>query len=200
MQNQKKFNPLVKMTATAMLSALAFVLMLLEFPLLPSAPYLKMDFGDLPAVLGGVIFGPVCGVMIELFKNLLELLVKGAGSQMGFGNLQNFIVGCAFVLPITLLYHAASSKTGRRRLGFQLAALGGSMAVMLVVGFFSNWVIAPLFFRYFMQTELTQEAALAAAWISVPFNLIKGVILSVLSVAMFRWAVGPVRRAIDKRA
>ena len=88
--------PLVMMVATAMLSALALVLFLLfEFPLLSAAPYLKMDFSDIPAIFGAVVFGPVCGVMVELIKNLLEMMVRGLGSQMGFGNIQNFLLGCA---------------------------------------------------------------------------------------------------------
>ena len=69
--------PLVMMVATAMLSALAVVLFLLfEFPLLSAAPYLKMDFSDIPAIFGAVVFGPVCGVMVELIKNLLEDVYK----------------------------------------------------------------------------------------------------------------------------
>lgn len=95
--------PLVMMVATAMLSALALVLFLLfEFPLLSAAPYLKMDFSDIPAIFGAVVFGPVCGVMVELIKNLLEMMVRGLGSQMGFGNIQNFLLGCAYLLPLPL--------------------------------------------------------------------------------------------------
>ena len=90
MSARTKSQHLQALVATAMPSAVALVLMLLEFPLLPAAPYLKMDFSDVPAVLAGVLFGPVYGVLTELLKNLLEMLIKGIGTQMGFGNLQNF--------------------------------------------------------------------------------------------------------------
>ena len=76
---------LTRLVSVAMLSAVALVLYLLEFPLLPAATYLKMDFSDIPAVFGGVLFGPAYGVLIELIKNLLEMLLKGFGTQMGFG-------------------------------------------------------------------------------------------------------------------
>ena len=57
MSARTKSQHLQALVATAMLSAVALVLMLLEFPLLPAAPYLKMDFSDVPAVLAGVLFG-----------------------------------------------------------------------------------------------------------------------------------------------
>ena len=56
MSTTKSVPPSPALVATAMLSAVALVLMLLEFPLLPAAPYLKMDFSDIPAVLAGVLF------------------------------------------------------------------------------------------------------------------------------------------------
>lgn len=110
MSARTKSQHLQALVATAMLSAVALVLMLLEFPLLPAAPYLKMDFSDVPAVLAGVLFGPVYGVLTELLKNLLEMLIKGIGTQMGFGNLQNFLIGCSYVLPFTLIYRRGKKK------------------------------------------------------------------------------------------
>lgn len=94
-----------------MLAAISLVLyLLLEFPMLPAAPYLKMDFSDVPAAFGAVMFGPVCGLSVELIKNILEMLIRGMGTQMGFGNLQNFLIGCAYVLPYALLYRRMEGR------------------------------------------------------------------------------------------
>ena len=185
MSTTKKRLSLPALVATAMLSAVALVLMLLEFPLLPAAPYLKMDFSDIPAVLAGVLFGPVYGVLTELLKNLLEMLIKGIGTQMGFGNLQNFLIGCAYVLPFSLLYRRGERKGSRPAATVALAA-AVSILTMLVVGFFSNLVVAPLFFALFLGDPLGEGEALAAAAISLPFNLIKGAILVVLSVPLVK--------------
>ena len=103
-------NPLVVTIATAMLGAIAFVLMMLEFPLPLFVPYLKMDFGDVPAVLGAVLFGPWCGIAVELIKNLLEMLVRGLGTQLGFGNLQNFLIGCSYMLPLALIFRRSEKR------------------------------------------------------------------------------------------
>ncbi len=187
--------PLLVAVATALLAAIAYVLMLLEFPLLPSAPHLKMDFGDLPAVLGGVLFGPACGVAVELVKNLLEMLTKGLGTQMGFGNLQNFLIGCAFVLPYTLLYRGMERKNRPVAVRFLVPAVAG-IAVMLVVGFLSNLVVAPLYLRLFLGQALTQELVMGYAVVSLPFNALKGVILGVVLVPLLTAAIKPIRRAI----
>ena len=89
-----------KLTMIAMLSAIAFVLMFLEFsvPIMP--PFIKMDLSDLPALLGAFAMGPVSGVMICLIKNLMHLFLSSTG---GVGELSNFILGACFVLPAGLI-------------------------------------------------------------------------------------------------
>lgn len=191
------YRPLTKMAATAMLSAIALMLYFWEFPLLPAATYLKMDFSDIPAVFGGVLFGPLCGVLIELIKNLLEMLLKGFGSQMGFGNLQNFLVGCAYTLPFTILYRLAERWEWKRIVGVLLASVTG-VAVMLVVGFFSNLAVAPLFFRFFLNDPLGPGQAIAAATISLPFNALKSVILSVILALLLPLVLPSARRAMGR--
>ena len=69
------------LVVTAMLSAVAFVLMFIEFPLPMLIPsFVKMDISDLPALLGSFALGPVYGVVIELLKNLLHIVFKGTSS------------------------------------------------------------------------------------------------------------------------
>ena len=95
------------MTMTAMLSAVAFVLMFLDFkvPFMPS--FISMDFSELPALIGAFAMGPWYGAIICLVKNLLHLLITTTG---GVGELSNFILGSAFVMPAGLLYQHKKSK------------------------------------------------------------------------------------------
>ena len=90
-----------KMTMTAMLSAIAFLLMFLEFsvPIMPA--FIKMDLSELPALIGAFAMGPVSGAMICLIKNLLHLFMTTTG---GVGELSNFILGAVFVVPAGLIY------------------------------------------------------------------------------------------------
>lgn len=167
---------------TAMLSAIAFILMILDFPLLPAATYLKMDFSDFPCIIAAAVFGPVYGVIAELVKNLLDLIIRGIGTQLGFGNLLNFVVGCSFILPFSILMKKLKKYTVVNNLIISSAI---SLISMVIVGLLSNYVIAPLFFKYFLHIELTHDAVIAAALVSVPFNAIKATILSVLIILLW---------------
>ena len=132
MSRQNKMINVRYLTVTAMLSAIAFVLMLFDFPiafLIPS--FIQMDFSELPALIGSFAMGPACGVMVCLIKNILHLTVSSTG---GVGELSNFILGTAFVLPAGLIYkHKKSRKS----------ALAGSLlgaAFMAVISVFSNYL------------------------------------------------------------
>ncbi len=168
---------LERFAVVAMLSAVAFVLFLLEFPVIPSLSHLKLDFSDVPALVAGVLYGPAYGVVVELVKNVIELLVKGMGTQMGFGNLMNFIVGCAYVVPFSIIY--------RKNLGNLLGCIAGT-AVILVAGFGANYFIAPLFFKHFLGVNLDHAGLMAAVWGATAINAIKGVMLSIISLPLVR--------------
>lgn len=188
---------LFRLSVTALLSAIGFILMFIEFPLLPAFAYLKMDPSDLPAILGGVLFGPAHGVLIELMKNLLDMVFKGFGSQMGFGNLQNFLVGSAYVLPLSLLLRRFARPGGYSAKGLALGC-GVGTACMLAVGFLSNLLVAPLYFRFFVGESLTMGAALAAAGAASAFNVIKCAILSAVTIVVARFALPPLKKTVDK--
>ena len=102
-------NQVRKLTVTAMLSAVAFVLMFLDFPipmLMPS--FVKMDFSDLPELLGAFALGPAYGVLISLIKNLIHLLL--AGSTNGAGELCNFLLGAVFAWVAGFVYQRNKSR------------------------------------------------------------------------------------------
>ena len=110
------------MSVTAMLSAVAFILMFLDFsvPFMPA--FIKMDLSELPALIGAFSMGPVCGILICLIKNVLHLFITTTG---GVGELSNFLLGVAFVLPAGLIYR---HKKSRR------SALIGSLLGAVIMG------------------------------------------------------------------
>ena len=95
-----KFNTRV-LTGTAMLAAVATVLMYMEFPIPIMPAFIKLDISDLPALLGTFSLGPVYGVAIQLVKNLLHLPF---GSSAGVGELSNFLLGAVFVFIAGIVY------------------------------------------------------------------------------------------------
>ena len=83
-------------TQVGMLGAIAVILMAFEIPL-PFAPaFYKIDFSEVPALIGCFAMGPAAGAMIELIKIVLHLLISGT-STAGVGDIANFAIGCAFI-------------------------------------------------------------------------------------------------------
>ncbi len=123
------------LTVAAMLSAVAFILMFIEFPipmLIPS--FVKMDFSDLPALLGAFALGPVYGVVISFMKNLLHIVIKGTSTAC-VGELCNFMLGAVFSAVAGFIYkHHKSRKTAI------LGAVAGA-AAMAVFSVPSNYFI-----------------------------------------------------------
>lgn len=179
--NVKTNKNLIKIVTVAMLSAVAFVLYLLEFPVIPGAAHLKLDLSDIPALIGGLLFGPGWGVIIELVKNAIEMLVKGLGSQMGFGNVMNFIVGCAYIVPFCLIYKALTKgEKLKKPAAVAVCSVVGLVSIVLI-GIVSNYFIDPPYFKYFLGVELTSETLWPAVWSATAINAIKGVMLSIVS-------------------
>ena len=92
------------LTQIAMLGAVAGVLMNFEFPIPFLAPsFYQLDFSEIPVLIGSFAMGPLAGVVIELVKILVHLVTKGTMTA-GVGDVANFILGCAFVIPAGLIY------------------------------------------------------------------------------------------------
>ena len=176
------------MTATAMLSAIAFVLMFLEFnvPLMPS--FIKMDLSDLPALIGAFAFGPVSGIVIALIKNLLHLFVSSSG---GVGELANFIVSALFVLPAGLIYkHKKSRKTAL------IGSLVGAFCAALISIPANYFITYPVYTAFMpMETILSMYQAIrpstdtlleALVVFNAPFTLIKELLSVVITFIVYK--------------
>jgi riboflavin transporter FmnP len=190
------------LTVTAMLSAIAFLLMFVEFsiPIMPS--FVKLDISDLPALLGTFALGPVSGVVIELLKNLLHILFKGTSSA-GVGELCNFLLGCFCVVPAGLIYkHKKSRKTA------VIGALVGC-AVMAICSLPLNYfVVYPAYVKFYglpleaiigMYQAINPNVNGLLACLTVfnlPFTFCKGLIDAVLCFLIYK----PLSPILHKKA
>ncbi len=127
-----------------MLSAVAFILMFLDFsvPLMPS--FIKMDLSELPALIGAFAMGPIEGVLICLIKNVLHLLRTTTG---GVGELSNFILGATFVAVAGIFYKV---KKGRK--SAIIGSLVGAVA-MALISIVSNYYLVYPFYTNFMPMD-----------------------------------------------
>lgn len=183
----------VRMIASiGMLSAIAAVLMLFEFPIPFIAPsFYKLDFSEVPVLIGAFAFGPIAGIVIELVKILLNLVINGT-LTFGVGELANFLIGCALVAPASIIYSVNKTRKGA------LIGLAAGTAVMIVAGVFLNAYLLLPFYAQFMggmdalisvgtAMHASINSALSFALLLVaPFNLVKGVLVSVLTLLLYK--------------
>lgn len=176
------------LTMTAMLSAIAFILMFFQFsvPLIPS--FVKMDLSELPALIGAFAMGPVYGVLICLIKNVLHLTITSTG---GVGELSNFILGAAFVLPAGIFYSRKKTKT----MAFTGAIVGAIF--MAIVSVISNYYIVYPFYTAFMPMD-TIIRAYQVIWpgadtllkclvvFNMPFTFVKGLLSVVITLLIYK--------------
>ncbi|UXZ09780.1 ECF transporter S component [Clostridium perfringens] len=175
-QNENKNLNTNRFIKLSLLSAIAVILMYIDFPVIPIFPWLKIDLSDVPALMGAFAFGPLAGVIIELMKNLLILIVKGTGT--GFvGELANFLVGVALVWPAALVYKKNKTK--------KTAILGMVLGVLCieVVGILANvYLLLPAYGMAMSKAELMQYVTVGL----IPFNGIKSILVCGITYALYK--------------
>jgi len=177
-----------KLAMTGILGAVSAALMFVAFsvPLMPS--FIQLDLSELPALIAAFSMGPLSGVGVCLIKNLVHLLVTTTG---GVGELSNFLLGAAFVLPAGLIY-----KFRKDRLG----AIGGALAgavLMALASLPSNLFITYPFYAMLMPMEaiLDMYRAInpnvntlmdALVWFNMPFTFVKGMLSVIVTFLIYK--------------
>ncbi|NLY66803.1 MAG: ECF transporter S component [Tissierellia bacterium] len=183
----------------SVLGAIAFLLMLFDFPLWFAPSFLKFDFSDVPGLIGSFALGPFAGVLVQLVKNLLNLALEGTDTA-AVGELANFVVGSIFVFTAGYIYHR--NKT------FKNAVIGmaaGIIAMTISISVANYYVMIPLYAKIF-GWPIEQIVALGTAvnkyvvdfktlilFAVVPFNLVKGIIVTLVTALIYK-RVSPILR------
>ena len=174
---KKKFSAII-IAQTSLLAALAYLLLLLEVPIFPTAaPHLKLNVSDLPALIGGFAFGPVVGVIITVVKILLFMLT-GTSTALGIGDLANFLLGLGFILPAAFIYRR--KKTFKNAI---IALVVGSVSMIITTCLTNYFIVFPLFFG---KQLAGSERITMILTIYLPFNAIKAVATSVLTAFVYK--------------
>ena len=179
-------------TQIGMLGAIATVLMLFEIPL-PFAPsFYEIDFSEVPVLIGCFSMGPMSGALIELVKIILNFVINGT-TTAGVGEAANYVIGISFCLPAAILYKRMKTKRG--------AVLGLAVGTifMTVLGCFVNaYVLLPTYAAAFkmpvdalvgMGTAVNANITSLFTFVMfavAPFNLLKGVMDSIIVLAIYK--------------
>lgn len=191
MEENVKNSKIKKMTVIAMLSAMAYVLMLFEFPLWFVPPFYKLDLSELPVMIGAFALGPIEGIIIEAIKIILNIVIEG--SSTGYvGEFANFSVGCMYVVPAAVIYKIKKTK--------KMAIVGMLVGtcLMSITGCFINaYVMLPLYSEMFMPMDkiiaagtdvnsLITNMRTFIVFGVLPFNIIKCVIVSLITGLLYK--------------
>lgn len=175
-------------TMTALLSAMAYVLAFVEFPVPLSPSFARMDLSDLPALIGAFAFGPLSGLLIELVKNTLQLLTTSTG---GIGEIANFLMGASYVVTAGVIYkHHKTKKTAL------LACIAASFVMGAAAALANYFILLPLFETFMPLDQLIASFAEFLPFIhtkqdvvlfnALPFNLLKGLVIGGVTMLIYK--------------
>ncbi len=195
---RRKITPARRISIVAICAAIAAVLHILDFPLLFLAPeFYKLDFSELPVMLCSFYLGPTAAVACEAVKILLKLLLKGTSTAF-VGDFANFVVGCSFVLPATIWYHAHKSRhsavIGLIVGTLSMAILGSAFNAVYLLPKFSQLFGLPLDTIIAMGAKINGNVHSVTTFVAIcvaPLNLIKGSVVSVLTMLLYKRVARP---------
>lgn len=186
----KSANRTRMLTGTAMLAAVATVLMYMEFPIPIMPAFIKMDISELPALIASYAYGPGAGILVCLIKNLIKL---PSTSTAAVGELFNFVMGALFVGVAGIVY-----KRKKSRKNAIIGAVAGAVVMAIVSVPYNYFIVYP---AYVVMYHLPLEAIIGMyqainpnvdgllaclVTFNVPFTFFKGMVDAVLCFLIYK--------------
>ncbi len=191
-----------KITVVSMLSAVAIVLQYLEVsvPLVPS--FLKLDFSDIPELIGSFVIGPLYGVLICLIKNIVHLPFT---NSVCVGEFSNFLLGAVFVFVAGIIYKYKKTKKGA-----MIACFAGA-AAMAAISIVSNYfIVYPVYAQLWAGGDMNVIINMYKAILpycdslikslvifNLPFTFVKGIIVAAITMVVYKPMSGMIVRMND---
>lgn len=181
-----------KIVGIGVFSALggALALLEIEIPFIPG--FYMLDLSEIAGMMTAFLLGPLAGVLVEFIKTILHILLHGTHSVF-VGDFAAFVMGSVYVLPASLIYLRNKSKRSALQ-----GLVVGSLVLVVFGAFFNAFYLLPKFADlYGMPIEgLIASAAEAnksitsiwslIAFATIPFNLLKGVVVSALVFLIYK--------------
>lgn len=180
------------LTVTGMLSAIAIILMLFDFPLGFAPSFYKLDLSEVPVLIGAFTLGPLTGLTIEFIKILGNLLINGTDTAC-IGELSNFLIGASLILPSAIIYNKKKTKKGAT-----IGLMVGTVTLVIVGSMFNAFLLLPIYANAFhMPIEALIEMGTVInpninnlstfiLFVVAPFNLLKGVVVSIITLLLYK--------------
>lgn len=168
-----------KMVGIAMLAALATILISFGFPIIPGVSFLKVDFSDIPVLIGMFLYGPVGGTMVAFIRSLLHYIQTGGDAGYPIGDTASFIASVAYTLPIYLIMKSMVNNTKT----IIFANIVGSLSLAVILSLVNYFFLLPLYLKVLnFSVGPIRDYILMGV---IPFNIIKGAIVSTVFIMLY---------------
>ena len=172
-----------KLVGTSVLASMATLLQLLEIPIIPTFSFLKIDFSDIPVLVGFFIYGPMSGILVALIRSFLHSIYTGLMPPNIVGDIASFLASNIFCLPIFYFFKHNKFKYNRI-FGMVISTLSLTI-FMSIVNYF---ILTPLYLKIYGVTTQQLLGVTMTRYIAIgiiPFNLIKGSIISTVFLLVY---------------
>ncbi|EPH94617.1 MULTISPECIES: ECF transporter S component [unclassified Enterococcus] len=180
-----------KMVAVALFAAIGLVLQYIAFPIMPAFSFLKIDFSDIPVLISMFLFGPLAGIVTAFLRSVLHLMTTGFSPDNLVGDTASFLASMIYTLPIFYFFRSKKHSVGRNKFW---GVISGTLAMTAFMSVANYFVITPLYLMFFGLNAQQMLGMPLANYILIgilPFNLIKGFIVSaaflVLHAKLLPW-------------
>lgn len=183
-----------KIATIGMFSAIAGILMAIEIPLGIIPETYKFEIGDLPGLICGFAYGPVAGVLVEMFKVFIKVILFRPTSTAFVGELANFVIGSSLVLPATIVYWMKKTKKGAI-----LACITGGLCMCIVGSLLNGLYLLPTFLRMFCGGDMEKLISMGSAtnplikdiptfviFAALPMNVLKSTAVGILALLLYK--------------
>lgn len=173
-----------QIVSLSLFAGISFLLMFISFPIIPFVSYMRMDFSDIPILIGTIMFGPIGGIIIAAIKVLLYLLMTGVDLANLIGVIASFVASVSMLLPFSLVI----KKTKKWLLTTRLIISGIAMtfSLTIVMSVLNSFILTPIYIAV-LNFKITMPLTKIVLFEAIMFNLIKGVLLSfVISCIVIR--------------
>ena len=172
-----------KMVVVSMFAAIGLVLQFIAVPIMPAFDFLKIDFSDIPIMISMFLFGPMAGIATAVIRSVLHLLLTGFSPANMVGDVASIFASVLFTLPMYYFFNKGSHKMRNKVIG----TVSGILTLTIFMSVANYFVITPLYLFFFGMntTQFLGMPMINYVLIGiVPFNLIKGSIVSVVFLVL----------------
>ncbi|WP_231856252.1 ECF transporter S component [Jeotgalicoccus saudimassiliensis] len=170
-----------KIIYISILSALAFILMLIQFPLPFLPPFLMLDLSDIPAFIGFILFGGIGGSLIIIMKIVLYSILMASEP---IGPIANMLAAFSFLLPVYFFYYRR--KTAKSLI---MGFIAGTIVLTVALAVLNYFVLLPAYGIIVDQTDVINNLRTIITAGIIPFNIVKGIILSLVCYVIYKKAI-----------